>query len=253
MKGARGVLINITGGLDMTLFEVDEAANRIRDEVDPDANIIFGSTFDDTLEGQIRVSVVATGIDSAAGASKPVPASGRTSGVVRSLSEARQNHVAARAMASPPKRAADQAVGAHAVETERRAVAEVSGRQPIFYAAADGAAPPSFAGGLVSAPITARGMVDPRSGGEAPAHGGLNGGRPVEGETQRGVMANLLHRVIGGGPSRPSKPETIEAEAPASAQPRLGGVNADERLPSSQSAAEDDLLDIPAFLRRQAN
>jgi cell division protein FtsZ len=66
MKGARGVLINITGGMDMTLFEVDEAANRIRDEVDPDANIIFGSTFDQTLEGKIRISVVATGIDAQA-------------------------------------------------------------------------------------------------------------------------------------------------------------------------------------------
>src|ERR1700753_1894176 len=63
MKGARGVLINITGGLDMTLFEVDEAANRIREEVDPDANIIFGSTFDENLAGRIRVSVIATGID----------------------------------------------------------------------------------------------------------------------------------------------------------------------------------------------
>jgi cell division protein FtsZ len=62
MKGARGVLINITGGYDMTLYEVDEAANRIRDEVDPDANIIFGSTFDEKLNGVIRVSVVATGI-----------------------------------------------------------------------------------------------------------------------------------------------------------------------------------------------
>ena len=63
MKGARGVLINITGGMDLTLFEVDEAANRIRDEVDPEANIIFGSTFDQSMEGRMRVSVVATGID----------------------------------------------------------------------------------------------------------------------------------------------------------------------------------------------
>lgn len=67
MKGAKGVLINITGGADLTLFEVDEAANRIRDEVDPDANIIFGSTFDETLEGSIRVSVVATGIENEVG------------------------------------------------------------------------------------------------------------------------------------------------------------------------------------------
>lgn len=62
LQGARGILINITGGYDMTLYEVDEAANRIREEVDPEANIIFGSTFDDRLNGKIRVSVVATGI-----------------------------------------------------------------------------------------------------------------------------------------------------------------------------------------------
>lgn len=63
MKGARGVLINITGSMDMKLFEIDEAANRIRAEVDPDANIIIGSTFNQELEGKVRVSVVATGID----------------------------------------------------------------------------------------------------------------------------------------------------------------------------------------------
>jgi len=63
MKGAKAVLINITGGMDMTLFEVDEAANRIRSEVDPDATIIFGSAFDEKLEGVMRVSVVATGIE----------------------------------------------------------------------------------------------------------------------------------------------------------------------------------------------
>src|SRR3954469_24211964 len=66
MKGARGVLINITGGTDMTLFEVDEAANRIREEVDPEANIIFGSTFDENLAGRMRISVVATGIEAEA-------------------------------------------------------------------------------------------------------------------------------------------------------------------------------------------
>ena len=64
MSGAKGVLINITAGTDITLFEVDEAANRIRDEVEGDVNIIFGSTFDETLEGRVRVSVVATGINS---------------------------------------------------------------------------------------------------------------------------------------------------------------------------------------------
>jgi cell division protein FtsZ len=66
MKGAKGLLISITGGKDLTLYEVDEAATRIREEVDPDANIIVGATFDESLEGIIRVSVVATGIDHAA-------------------------------------------------------------------------------------------------------------------------------------------------------------------------------------------
>ena len=65
MKGARGLLISITGGRDLTLYEVDEAATRIREEVDQDANIIVGATFDENLDGIIRVSVVATGIDQA--------------------------------------------------------------------------------------------------------------------------------------------------------------------------------------------
>jgi cell division protein FtsZ len=71
MRGAKGVLINITGGTDMTLFEVDEAANRIREEVESEANIIFGSAFDEKLEGKLRVSVVATGLEGSAQRSAP--------------------------------------------------------------------------------------------------------------------------------------------------------------------------------------
>src|ERR1700719_1757697 len=63
MKGARGLLISITGGRDLKLYEVDEAATRIREEVDQEANIIVGAAFDESLDGIIRVSVVATGID----------------------------------------------------------------------------------------------------------------------------------------------------------------------------------------------
>ena len=66
VRSAKGMLVNITGGSDMTLFEVDEAAERITETVeDETANIIFGSTFDPSLEGQLRVSIVATGIDEA--------------------------------------------------------------------------------------------------------------------------------------------------------------------------------------------
>ena len=71
IKRASGLIVSITGGRDLTLYEVDEAATRIRDEADPDANIIVGATFDANLDGVVRVSVVATGIDNLASAQKP--------------------------------------------------------------------------------------------------------------------------------------------------------------------------------------
>ncbi|MCW5703060.1 MAG: cell division protein FtsZ [Bradyrhizobium sp.] len=93
MKGARGLLISITGGKDLTLFEVDEAATRIREEVDQDANIIVGATFDEALDGIIRVSVVATGIEQAA--------------VARSLNSAAAPAAQAAPSAAPENRLAD--------------------------------------------------------------------------------------------------------------------------------------------------
>ena len=93
MKGARGLLISITGGKDLTLFEVDEAATRIREEVDQDANIIVGATFDEALDGVIRVSVVATGIEQAA--------------VARSLSSAQAAAAQAAPQTTPENRLAD--------------------------------------------------------------------------------------------------------------------------------------------------
>ena len=78
LHGAKGVLINITGGYDLTLFELDEAANIIREKVDPDANIIVGSTLDTTMEGRIRVSVVATGIDASVANRAETPVARRT-------------------------------------------------------------------------------------------------------------------------------------------------------------------------------
>src|SRR6202008_4716076 len=74
IKRASGLLISITGGKDLTLFEVEEAASRIREEVDEDANIIVGATFDESLEGTVRVSVVATGIDNLGAARERQPA-----------------------------------------------------------------------------------------------------------------------------------------------------------------------------------
>ncbi len=123
MKGARGVLINITGGSDMTLYEVDEAANRIREEVDPEANIIVGSTFDTALEGSMRVSVVATGIDAEAAAEQP-PVKQRVEEPVRGFRLKSQPEVdaeAAAAVAPQPRR----------TETQSRDAAYMSSLPPL--------------------------------------------------------------------------------------------------------------------------
>ena len=90
MKGAKGLLISITGGRDLTLYEVDEAATRIREEVDQDANIIVGATFDENLEGIIRVSVVATGIDHSAELKAPRPVTATAAAPVSSSSAPEQ-------------------------------------------------------------------------------------------------------------------------------------------------------------------
>lgn len=91
MKGARGLLISITGGSDLTLYEVDEAATRIREEVDQDANVIFGATRDDSLEGIVRVSVVATGIEQEFGREAPPAIEPRVAEITERLrNDARQ-------------------------------------------------------------------------------------------------------------------------------------------------------------------
>ncbi|MEA2757808.1 MAG: cell division protein FtsZ, partial [Methylobacteriaceae bacterium] len=105
MKGARGLLISITGGNDLTLYEVDEAASRIRQEVDEEANIILGATFDESLEGVVRVSVVATGID------KPADVADG------SLSESRIAEAAQRLRAQAASRHTEQAAAPIVVQT----------------------------------------------------------------------------------------------------------------------------------------
>ena len=98
LNGAKGVLINITGGHDLTLFELDEAANIIREKVDPEANIIVGSTLDTAMEGRIRVSVVATGIDASAANKAEPPVARRPMGAPLTLTPVRESE--------PPRAAA---------------------------------------------------------------------------------------------------------------------------------------------------
>jgi cell division protein FtsZ len=115
MKGARGLLISITGGRDLTLYEVDEAATRIREEVDQDANIIVGATFDESLDGMIRVSVVATGIDQALSQRPIVPAVDTRMAEVAQRIRAENQRIAERSPRAEPSRTAAAAPAAPAI------------------------------------------------------------------------------------------------------------------------------------------
>src|SRR6516165_8856371 len=107
MRGAKGLLISITGGNDLTLYEVDEAATRIREEVDQEANIIVGATFDQSLEGIIRVSVVATGVDAAVAPRLATPQEARVAEAPpRTRAEVPRANQEARPVAASPMTAA---------------------------------------------------------------------------------------------------------------------------------------------------
>ncbi len=240
MKGARGVLINITGGLDMTLFEVDEAANRIREEVDPEANIIFGSTFDEMLEGKMRISVVATGIDAEA-ISQPRPAI--------SLVSSRDS--------VPPLR---EGAGGYTQPVLTQNAAQSTKPRPEI----DSEPLPQAAEAAETAAIRNGAFIAPK-----PADAGA--ARPVPltqpavpaatkeaAPKPKGRVPSLIERVTGVGRARATAPEPpprspVPAAKPATqsnAQPRLAPLEPDDRPNLSK---EEDLLDIPAFLRRQAN
>ncbi|HEX6842427.1 MAG TPA: cell division protein FtsZ [Stellaceae bacterium] len=235
MKGARGVLINITGGPDMTLFEVDEAANRIREEVDPEANIIFGSTFDDKLAGRMRISVVATGIDA------EVLAQVQAKPVIQLVSDRGRGNAAP---AEPPAVAAPPAAPAPAVATE-----------PVP-AQADAIETAAVKGGTFIAPrpvevagtrpaAISRPAVAPDTFAAAAME---NGGRVPQKPKGRGP--SLFERVTGvARRSAEAEPPPPRAATPPN-QPRLGALDPADRL---RPAKEEDVLDIPAFLRRQAN
>jgi cell division protein FtsZ len=124
MRGAKGLLISITGGRDMTLFEVDEAASRVREEVEPEANIIFGATFDEGLEGIIRVSVVATGIEQERVQEQVAPPTAGMAELTRRLKSVAQPgsapaaHQASQAAPQQPQREAVPAYALDGLEQE---------------------------------------------------------------------------------------------------------------------------------------
>jgi len=333
MKGANAVLINITGGLDMTLFEVDEAANRIRKEVDPDATIIFGSAFDDKLEGVMRVSVVATGISGAAQINsrpsmmpqKTEAISPRTSTIlpnplssfsspareadvepaIATMVEApAEDHaiVTSSDLATAPKMAdgtADMLDSQLSNELASEAIAEVIntaediGQQmdindainaatkdaapaDLDSAASNGSDQPSTLGDAPTAPLSIANdePASPRARfiPAAPTNMPDEESVSVAAQTPVARPSSLINRISGLWSSKPeSKP--AESSDQSRSEPALDEAAAKEQIavsildlsrsdmvgkgsetaPASAPNADEDDLDIPAFLRRQAN
>jgi cell division protein FtsZ len=295
MKGARGVLINICGGDDITLYEVDEAVNRIRDEVDPNANIIFGSTFDENLLGTIRVSVVATGID-AAEASDPDGLFERRPRLVavtdkparEKADEATpetaaemlvaETPVAETSMAETPvaetpvakaMAAPDPAIGPAEISPPTPAMVKTfTEAEPEKPAAAAGRVEPTLARSPDDPFIPPRPVEAPRAPVEArppepfAAAAMANGGqKPGEGEPLAKLDSrgpSLFERMTRTGRARDMKPEHPKAEPtprpdPAPAQTSFVNMEPGNTSTPPDSGEGEDFLDIPAFLRRQAN
>ena len=304
MEGARGVLINITGGYDMTLFEVDAAANRIRDEVDTEANIIFGSTFDESLDGCMRVSVVSTGIEATSEA-RPRP-------VIAVVETPDEPAVEEPALDEVPGEAAGEAIGELAEEASEEAAVAVDAEpepepepeaepevewfdeapamppvdelvrdlaaatastapepEPVLETAGDTG--PAGQGFIPPPPVMPGPKASLSDNAEPFAAAAMsNGGKAAAPKSGRRGLS-LFERMTGTGRARQTKPapklqpefepapqaapriepvlETAMAAAPAGAAPETVKPAAGAPLPK----VEEDVLDIPAFLRRQSN
>ena len=330
MAGANGVLINITGGPDMTLYEVDEAANRIRSEVDDDSYIIFGSTFDETMEGGMRVSVVATGIDAELAvrpqpeilsvhsepvshvsipdqddASEPEPEielsvaqvlSETTPDPVDGLDDITEDTQPAETNGEIAESIVNEAMSMEAeddveedpsphfdVLDEVEKVMTSSSQDDEEENFATPAAMPSALNEdafIPPAPAVEAGALTPST--DPLAEAAIVNGAPSpepEIDTQAEATPSLFARVTGGAmnkvtsfgpktsptptpnsddvsdmhvnPSPQTTTPVMRSQSSVDLEPTLGGLEPEERL--QQSQAEDDLLDIPAFLRRQAN
>jgi cell division protein FtsZ len=308
LKGARAMLINITAGMDIALFEVDEAVNRVRAEVDPDANVIFGSTFDPTMEGRLRVSVVATGIDAGA-AVQPAPLRQPTLDVIRGGASAPMRKPSlggfgAMNTPAPIWAAAAPAAMMHPVSMTATAeklepvayempaepepapepvmeampeMVEVAYEAPAAAPAPEPAAAPTF----VQAEATdrsAESFIPPRPMDnlqrQAPVQQAAQAPMPqAPAPVEKKRSFSLFERVTGAarraenasappapapqqrsiptlGTGMPARGSMTESNIAPAGQPQLG-IHAPAR--PKVSTPEDDLLEIPAFLRRQAN
>jgi len=320
MKGARGLLISITGGSDLTLYELDEAATRIREEVDQDANIILGATFDESLDGIIRVSVVATGIEPAliAANSPNNPAIAETEQRIAEVAERLRAEARARASSPVPSIRTESVAPAPApAPAVPHSAPEMRAEMPV---AREPAAPmnrddvvlapvqPRAAAPFVPtpAPVPAEPAPQLQAGPFVPPRPAAPGGTPLARAprmpqihelppiAQNQILANraaeesapeskrtsLLRRLatVGFGGRRDEVEGAAPAvRAPAAPQPQMaqqhippaprapvapavpqyrpaqGQLDPQGRMAPQPRMMDDDQLEIPAFLRRQAN
>ncbi len=282
MQGARGVLINITGGADMTLLEVDAAANRIREEVDDDANIIFGATMDQNLDGAMRVSIVATGIDTVPG-QKPLPIEPFTSSVIgksietvpprqapavaATLTQVVQTDSSSEALESVDEETSIQVHQKEDLVESNAIVAETEteedpDKQPEDQASSKKATTWTFPSKLESnsssarddafipeAAETTKPIASPHP--EAAPAASSSPPRP------RRTFISLFDRMTGA--TRQQDAETMAPPAEPKIVPKIETPSAEnpivdqDQAEDKKSAKTDEYLDIPTFLRRQAN
>ena len=279
LHGAKGVLINITGGHDLTLFELDEAANIIREKVDPDANIIVGSTLDPSMEGMLRVSVVATGID-AAQAARPEQGVAR-----RSMAAPLQQHipeskpapvtlttmqavtvpVAAPTLFDTPAMSDDfvpevemdedvahgdmppPAYRPQPVQQQARSTAPLDNRAEEFVAPRPRAAgtPSPEALARLQAAVSRSPAAAPRPAPQAAVpqqRAAAPAAKPAE--RPRFGIGSLINRMAGGH----SEAAPERGAASTRQQPPVTSYDDEQEL-----SADQERIEIPAFLRRQAN
>ncbi|WP_417513952.1 cell division protein FtsZ [Minwuia sp.] len=286
LKSARGVLINVTGGMDLTLHEVDEAASLIREEVDEDAHIIIGSILDPELDGRMRVSVVATGID-ALEAQAAKPQSGFTPRVV-TASEPAPAPASTPSMPQPvaprmPSFGSTHGATAMKLDAQEEVEAVEMETQPMIDDVAEAAMPeaapetveketeakseyqfPTFPtnrnGPPASAPVIAPAAKPSGASAPTPEYGT----REAAEEPRKG--RSLFDRLTKRAARDPEEPRAesrrslfgnrdSQPEVPAGRnEPQMGAprLDLDEPEQPAQRTVDDD-LDIPAFLRRQAN
>ncbi len=291
LKGAKGVLINITGGDDLTLFEVDEATNRIRAEVDADANIIIGSTFDNNLNGAMRVSVFASGIGEEAGEEGASPGICEV-GLTPDIRTIRRTEVpeanaptgtpevpaAARVRRAEVDRTiaafgrAPAAVGGQAVTGDEIAAEPCTEPEPepepVEPATASDLTPEPMVAAKRRSPIVVKHRdapfiapepveaTAPETPARAPdpfAEAAMTNGPKSTAPARRGRGPSLFERMTGKAPAAKAdkKKKPVQPVEDVERAPALGGLEPEDRI--YRRPEPEDQLEIPAFLRRQAN